>query len=803
VDSCAEASGNCIHAKIQSDLACDDSNECTTDDTCMDGSCKGAKKICDDGDPCTADSCDTESGCNHDRASMQDQACQHENRCALNPRCQDGSCAAQAFRLCSDNDSCTEVSCDEHTGLCVGTVPSDVIGKQCDDGNSCTSGETCAEDGCRGAFDPGLLGCGSGDTCENAIELPSQAPLRISGSTVGMKDAYKANQCRGDSYSGAGTAPDIAYRYTAPKEGAYSFALDAKFGAYLYISADCPPAKETCVRQLKDEIVESSMIAGDSVFLIVDGTALGNEGELSLDITVRPEEVSCDDRFDNDGDGAKDCDDDDCRRRGECGGNGNTCGEALTLPSGLPGSIEIPFGGDNSTDNWRISDCEEGWSVSAARQDRVLSFVAPDDGYYAILVQPGGTDFNTELYVSLSCPPSIDGCLGAADQTLGHGGEVLTVELLKGQEAFAFVDGFRAITTGAGGKATLRVERVETDCFDGKDEDGDGAMDCEDSDCAVRPACLPPIKPGPGDLLVIEVMGNPYGVSDLDGEWVEVVNVSDRRVELQSVHLGYAKGIDATSPDARSRVDQSFVLPPFRPAILGRNLSKEENGGLGVDLLFRNFHISNNGPSSLFLIGPEWDGSSPLSEAHLIDRVAFTGDVFGVRAVGRSWQVSQLNDPYEGYNDEPGYNDQPGSWCATPAEDEYEYGDDWNFGRPHENLVDCSAAPDLVHEMTYSDVLPMLQRTCASCHTTDGSGDHNMASVYEDAHSVSTSCPGKPVYECALIRVKEGDMPPNKGCTGDPLLDASRPACLTEYELDTMTIWVYRGGPNNSSSGGM
>jgi hypothetical protein len=49
-----------------SDFACDDSNPCTQDDTCIEGECVGTPVDCDDQEPCTKDVCDLESGCTHE-----------------------------------------------------------------------------------------------------------------------------------------------------------------------------------------------------------------------------------------------------------------------------------------------------------------------------------------------------------------------------------------------------------------------------------------------------------------------------------------------------------------------------------------------------------------------------------------------------------------------------------------------------------------------------------------------------------------------------------------------------------------
>jgi hypothetical protein len=56
---------HCEHSN--NTAACDDSDACTTSDTCAAGSCLGGPAPdCDDGDPCTAESCDAITGCGHE-----------------------------------------------------------------------------------------------------------------------------------------------------------------------------------------------------------------------------------------------------------------------------------------------------------------------------------------------------------------------------------------------------------------------------------------------------------------------------------------------------------------------------------------------------------------------------------------------------------------------------------------------------------------------------------------------------------------------------------------------------------------
>ena len=98
----------------------------------------------------------------------------------------------------------------------------------------------------------------------------------------------------------------------------------------------------------------------------------------------------------------------------------------------------------------------------------------------------------------------------------------------------------------------------------------------------------------------------------------------------------------------------------------------------------------------------------------------------------------------------------------------------------------------------YSDVQPVFQAKCSGCHTgsTPGacSGATCFGSLYPDTQKTSSTCPGKKVFECIEIRIKNGSMPSGAGCTGDPVMDASKPSCTIQSEQNLIHSWVTDGG---------
>ena len=155
-DTCAGAEG-CKHTNANGDCDADDS-VCTDSDKCKDGKCAaGAKLDCDDSNPCTGDTCDPKSGCLH--APLSNQPCNaDDNSCTQSDTCKEGLCSAGALKSCDSGDSCVSGKCSVITGTCKYTQQ---VGLPCNDGNPCTTGETCKDESCKGA----ATKCDDGNPC--------------------------------------------------------------------------------------------------------------------------------------------------------------------------------------------------------------------------------------------------------------------------------------------------------------------------------------------------------------------------------------------------------------------------------------------------------------------------------------------------------------------------------------------------------------------------------------------------------------------------------------------------------------
>lgn len=155
IDSCDPITGACVFTLVPG-TPCDDGIPCTTNDVCVNGICRGTPKDCNDGNPCTVDVCDPVTG-ECVSTIPPGNACDDGDPCTENDVCVNGVCRGTR-RICNDGNPCTVDSCNPVTGACTFTI---VPGSPCDDGNPCTVNDTCANGVCVGF----PRNCDDGDPC--------------------------------------------------------------------------------------------------------------------------------------------------------------------------------------------------------------------------------------------------------------------------------------------------------------------------------------------------------------------------------------------------------------------------------------------------------------------------------------------------------------------------------------------------------------------------------------------------------------------------------------------------------------
>ena len=152
---------------------CDDGDPCTTGDSCQLGQCQAGNPLnCEDDNPCTEDGCDGLGGCQN--TPLDGVQCDDSNECTVNDVCVNGVCSGEGNPGCclkdidcDDGNQCTKDTCLLATGQCV-SQPTLMNGLGCNaDNNGCTTGDTCANGICVGGS--GVDCSASANDCNDAI----------------------------------------------------------------------------------------------------------------------------------------------------------------------------------------------------------------------------------------------------------------------------------------------------------------------------------------------------------------------------------------------------------------------------------------------------------------------------------------------------------------------------------------------------------------------------------------------------------------------------------------------------------
>jgi hypothetical protein len=223
---------------------------------------------------------------------------------------------------------------------------------------------------------------------------------------------------------------------------------------------------------------------------------------------------------------------------------------------------------------------------------------------------------------------------------------------------------------GDGDRGTPGAENDPCPPPDPADADGDGVLDpddCDPDDPGVYPGAVEIANmkdddcdgltdergPGPGDLVITEIMKNPDPTPDETGEWFEVVNSASVPLLLS--------GLSVTDNGGTGfKVTGDVVLDPGALLVFGLSADTAVNGGYTPDYVYAEAELRlSNGSDQVTL----------AFAGILVDEVAYDDDF--PDKDGRSLSL----DPGRG---SVSLNDDPDSWCSGDSD----YGTDGNRGTP-------------------------------------------------------------------------------------------------------------------------
>ena len=168
-----------------------------------------------------------------------------------------------------------------------------------------------------------------------------------------------------------------------------------------------------------------------------------------------------------------------------------------------------------------------------------------------------------------------------------------------------------------------------------------------------------------GDIVINEFMANPATVSDSDGEWIEIVNVTYSTINIDGWTLEDASGSSHT-------IDNGGTLnvAPDAYVVLCKNGDSDFNGGVSCDYDYSTVTLNNSGGDTIIL---KDNGGEVIARRIYPESHAYSG--------AAAFYIPSAQPPTGGY-----YNDQQddNQWARTDKNSGPTYGNpaNGNYGTP-------------------------------------------------------------------------------------------------------------------------
>ncbi len=329
----------------------------------------------------------------------------------------------------------------------------------------------CDDDDCAGHPD-----CLGPSACAEAD--PATCGSEITSTTVGGAMNFSSYSC----LQGTEDGPEVAYQVIAPEGAQVNVTMQPGAGGDLDLFLLAGDADDCDPDQCLDGSVESGqnpeqisfVMPADAVYLVIE--TYDQPTSFNMSLSCGDSEV-CDNGVDDDGDGAVDCSDPDCAQDPACAGT-----TACVLADDIACGQAVSGSTANGVDLYTTYSCLQGytwdgpelafWIDAAAGTDAVARLSHGDNSDLDLFLLPAAGE---------GCDP--DACIDASYNevpperitfTVPAGGAFLVVDTWQGTSSFSL-----SLECSGGGE----------NCTNGVDDDGDGLVDCDDSDCRNHPDC--------------------------------------------------------------------------------------------------------------------------------------------------------------------------------------------------------------------------------------------------------------------------------------------------------------------------
>jgi hypothetical protein len=345
-----------------------------------------------------------------------------------------------------------------------------------------------------GAIDCADLDCASAATCNLCVADVNLGAIIVGG---GSKSATVYTTTSGNRYhpscAGLSAGNDAVVQFSIKET--VGLTLETKqTGDHVYGLFYVPAAGASCDSHEggctdlgggRSQVSNWTFFEPGDYLLVFKARAAGLEGSISVTLTAfanRGVEI-CDNGIDDDGDQLVDCADPDCYSLA-------ICTAPMCLPDGDLGNIDV---GTSTSVHVDLTSATAIYGTECGKGD------GRGRAYRVNLLQPMTLDFfcsqtgDQILQISSQTGP-LDACdahiIGCTDPAIVPGGCYFGIPDLQPGIHYILVQAFASGDEGTV-DLTLQGESQRTleICNNGIDDDGDGAIDCNDRKCATDPNC--------------------------------------------------------------------------------------------------------------------------------------------------------------------------------------------------------------------------------------------------------------------------------------------------------------------------